>query len=265
MNQLFHELLKRKEYLENLMATIRKNNENLPEGKLRISNDGGNLHYYCITEPYDTHGKYIPKKNYILACELAQKDYQQRLYKEAEKEWKDINTFLRKHRETHLEDIYINLNSYRKEIVDPIVISDDMFIKQWEAQVYETNPYYQDEKVYLTKKEEKVRSKSEVLLADMYYEMGIPYRYEAELCLKNGKKKYPDFTILDVRTRSIIYHEHMGLLDSEEYRRANLCKLEEYRKNGIFLGKNLFITYEAEGVYLNIKEIKETVKSFLER
>lgn len=69
-----------------------------------------------------------------------------------------------------------------------MIITDEMYAEQWENEQYEVNPYYQEEKVYPTKKDEFVRSKSEVLLADMYYELGIPYRYEAELRLKNGKK-----------------------------------------------------------------------------
>ena len=94
------------------------------------------------------------------------------------------------------------------------------------------------------------------MIADMYYELNIPYRYEAELHLLNGKIKYPDFTLLNVNRREVIYHEHLGLLDDADYRKANLIKLNEYQKNGIYLGKNLIITYEAEGVYLNILELK---------
>lgn len=75
--------------------------------------------------------------------------------------------------------------------------------------------------------------------------------------------KYPDFTLLKVKTREIIYHEHLGLLDDEEYRKANLAKLEEYRKNGIYQGKNLIITYEGTGCPLNIKEIRAYVQENL--
>lgn len=264
MNQLFRELINRREFLSELLVTIRKREKDLPGGKLRISNDKGNLHYYYITEQGDTHGKYIPRKDSILAQKLAQKEYLKQLYRETEQELKNINTFLVKYGETHLEDVYMCLNEYRKGLVEPLVVSDDIFVKQWEEQIYAINPFCSEERVYPTKKDELVRSKSEVLLADMYYDMGIPYRYEAELCLKNGKKKYPDFTILDVRKRTVIYHEHLGLLDSDSYRQANMRKIEEYRKDGIFLGKNLIITYEAEGIYLNVKEIKEMIKMILE-
>ena len=149
-------------------------------------------------------------------------------------------------------------------MITPIIIPDEMYVQAGEQEYYNTNPYYPEQKVYPTKKDELVRSKSEVMLADMYFEMGIPYRYEAELVLKGGKKKYPDFTLLKMNTREIIYHEHLELLDDEEYREANFAKLEEYKKNGIYLGKNLIVTYEAEGYYLNIKNVKKMAEELLQ-
>ena len=161
-------------------------------------------------------------------------------------ELKDVIEYLSRHKAEDLERVFTELNRYRKELVSPIIMTEEMFVKQWENEKYKTNSYCPEEKVYITKKGDYVRSKSEVLLADMYYELGIPYRYEAQLCLKNGKKKYPDFTLLKASTKEIIYHEHMGLMDNDEYRRANFEKLDEYRRNGIYLGKNLIITYETK-------------------
>ncbi len=47
---------------------------------------------------------------------------------------------------------------------------------------------------------EKVRSKSEAFIADTLYEFGIPYRYEYLVRMVNGELRYPDFTLLKVRT-----------------------------------------------------------------
>ena len=62
----------------------------------------------------------------------------------------------------------------------------------------------------------------------------------------------------------MIYHEHLGLMDNEEYRHANLIKLDEYRRNGIYPGKNLIITYEGDECYINIKEIKQMIQEIFE-
>ncbi len=98
----------------------------------------------------------------------------------------------------------------------------------------------------------------------MYYEMGIPYRYECALLLSNGKTKFPDFTVLDTKRRRIVYHEHMGCLDEERYRKENLGKLSDYRKSGIYTGKNLLLTFEGAGCPFNITDIKKsTTEMFL--
>lgn len=231
----------------------------MPEGKLRISNNRGIPRYYHIKEAKDTRGKYIIKEKQKLAQLLAQKEYLNRIEKELLAELKDINNYLKKHGASELEDKFAELNVYRKELVDPLVLPDELYVQQWENEKYETNTYLEEQKVYATKKGELVRTKSEVLLADMYMELGIPYRYEAAVSLRDGRKKYPDFTLLNPLTRQLIYHEHLGLLDDNKYRKSNLKKLNEYRRNSIYPGKNLIVTHEAEGSYLNINEIREMV------
>lgn len=236
----------------------------MPQGKLRVSKNKEIARYYHITDPKDTLGTYIQKENQVIANRLAEKDYLKKLKKEVEAELCDINNYLKKHTSSNLEDIYKNLNEYRQNLVNPLVLPDDLYVQQWKNQSYIINPYHDEDKKYPTKKDELVQSKSEAILADMYYDLEIPYRYDAELKLKNGKKKYPDFTLLDVKNRRIVYHEHLGLIDDDDYRRRNLRKLDEYRRNGIYPGKNLIITYEADGSYLNVKEVREMVKEIFD-
>ncbi|MBQ3891206.1 MAG: hypothetical protein II740_07675, partial [Lachnospiraceae bacterium] len=73
----------------------------------------------------------------------------------------------------------------------------------------------------------------------------------------NGTVYYPDFTILNKKTRMEMYLEHLGLLDEEGYRKSNLIKMDEYRANGIYIGKNLLITYETKDSPLDIKGIRQ--------
>ena len=94
----------------------------------------------------------------------------------------------------------------------------------------------------------------------MFYALGIPYRYEASVKLKNGKTKYPDFTLLKLPERTEYYHEHLGILDDESYRMSNLIKLNEYAESQIFTGKNLILTFESVNAPLNIKVLRNNVK-----
>jgi hypothetical protein len=78
--------------------------------------------------------------------------------------------------------------------------------------------------------------------------------------LGSGKKAYPDFTLLNTKTREEVYFEHFGLLDDEDYRGQALRKLNEYRRSGIFPGKNLLFSYETEDNPLDIKGVREMLK-----
>jgi len=260
LNQLMTEMKKRKDYLNRLIVYVKRQLKSMPPGYLRISSNRGIPRYYHITKPKDTSGKYIRKENMDIVKKLAQKDYLNKVLKQAEAELININIFLENNQSNHLENIYTITNDYRKNLITPLVVPDEVYVQQWEEESYETNPTYKDLKVYPTKNNELVQSKSEAFLADMYFDLGIPYRYDAALRLKSGVIKFPDFTLLDIRNRRIIYHEHFGLMDDDEYRRKNLRKLDEYRRNGIYPGKNMIVTYEADGCPFNIREIRQMIE-----
>ena len=61
---------------------------------------------------------------------------------------------------------------------------------------------YQDFKIHKTAKGEMVRSKSEVIIADLLYMYGIEYDYEKTLYSEKERIPInPDFTIWDARKR----------------------------------------------------------------
>lgn len=263
MNKLYQQLLLRRNELMNVREELLENNKRVPPGKLRISKRNSKCQYYQIFDAKDTNGKYINRKNDSLAKALAQKDYNNRLINEVDKELLQIETFLESYKPNKLEETYRNMNPYRKELVTPRFITDEDYLSNWVNGAHSENQFYQEEKRYQTKKGEYVRSKSEVLIANLYYEMEIPYKYECPVVLKDGKTKYPDFTILDVSRRRIIYHEHMGLIDNDEYRLTNLKKVMDYSKNGIFMGKNLIITFETKEYPLDMRTIRTMLTEIL--
>ena len=62
----------------------------------------------------------------------------------------------------------------------------DQIAEEWQSKTFKTNSYKTENKIYDTRRGEKVRSKSEAIIADMLFEMGIPYHYEYPLRLRNG-------------------------------------------------------------------------------
>lgn len=112
----------------------------------------------------------------------------------------------------------------------------------------------------MTERGECVRSKSGKIIADKLYSLGIPYRYECPPLLEDNIKIYPDFTILKMPAREEVYLEHFGMMDDVNYVDTTIYKLNTYEKNGIYIGVNLFITYETSTKPLNTRALDKIVR-----
>lgn len=112
-------------------------------------------------------------------------------------------------------------------------------------------------KIHKTLKGDMVRSKSEVIIANLLYDNNIDYEYEKKLFYDNNKWIEPDFTI-KLGENNEIYWEHLGMLGLETYDERWSEKLNIY--NSYFKNK-LIVTYEggtiSDSVYDNIKQIKK--------
>ena len=100
-----------------------------------------------------------------------------------------------------------------------------------------------------------MRSKSEVIIANILLQTGIPFVYEAPLFI-NGKMLLPDFTILsliDLRSEFII--EHQGMIFSDQYTDKFLRSLKLYLQSEWIPNKNLFFTFDDERGSLDSRQI----------
>jgi hypothetical protein len=85
-----------------------------------------------------------------------------------------------------------------------------------------------------------VRSKSEVIIANMMAEREIPFLYEVPLYAPDGTFYLPDFTV--TARGETWYWEHVGRLDLEEYRNHWETKKAWYDR---FFPGRLIITTES--------------------
>ena len=108
-----------------------------------------------------------------------------------------------------------------------------------------------------------MRSKSELIIADLLYKEGVPYRYEYPLYLNGLGRIYPDFTVLNTKERKELHWEHLGMMDDAEYAENALRRIAVYEKNGIFPGENLILTHETRKNPLDQKIIKMMIANYL--
>lgn len=263
------------------------------QGSLRIAINKGTPQYYHITTKGDTNGKYIPKSNSKLISSLAQKEYLEKCNRIIERQQKALARFLK---DFHPEDIiavHTNLTEAKRRFVTPLLLTDEEFAAQWQAKPYSGKFFAKDTPEHFTNSGLRVRSKSEVIIAECLARHNIPFRYEAPLELIIGDTSsitaetptnnirrrtlnqdadlmqskavtfYPDFTCLNKRTRQEFIWEHFGMMDNPNYARNAIEKQRSYAAAGYIPGINFIATTETTDLPLNIPYIEQMTKSLL--
>jgi ATP-dependent DNA helicase RecQ len=102
-------------------------------------------------------------------------------------------------------------------------------------------------RIYQTLSGHMVRSKSEVIIANILFDRGVQFEYEAPLVVA-GKQYSPDFTI-KWKGRTY-YWEHLGLLEQSDYKSDWKAKETMYREH--FPGQ--LITTEESAILSKVAE-----------
>ncbi len=252
MLDVIQTLIADREYSLKLISSYQKEEASLPAGKLyNVTIRGHQRHYYAEGPG---KAKYLSKKDEVLANALQRK------------------IFLRK----TTAILQNNVALLSACIAGYIDCDPNVEIKKFEAtknqittcsnqaEGTEKEPasrLFPEHLIHITPAGEKVRSKSEAIIAGLLYANEIPYCYEKELLL-NEKTHYPDFTIARPRDGKIFYWEHFGMVDDPEYLKAMNKKIEEYRQNGISQWKNLLVSYDAEQS-IDMQMIQKIIDAFL--
>ncbi len=221
--------------------------------------------YYLLEKGVDkpAGGKYIRKGNIKTAQKIAQRDYGKDVLKVARSQYNLVNNLIEKYDLTKISDIYYKKRASRRELLMPYMISDDEYVREWLDDEYVQMGFHEGAVDYYTQNNERVRSKTEVIIANMLENYGVPYKYEKPLYLEPTGEVRPDFTVLNVRERKEYYWEHLGMLDDPDYLEKNLDKIHRYELNDYFLGDRLIITAETGASPINTKDIERKIKKYL--
>ena len=275
-NQLAPLIEKRLAELQNLLFTKKKSYEKAPQGRIRISQNGGHPEYYLVTERGSLRGKYLPHSQKTLTRQLAQKDYDARLIKLLQKEISALQNYMKQTSNGRaIPELYDSLCPARRSLITPAILTNEQYAARWQDVSWTGRPFAPDAPYICTAHGERVRSKSEVIIADTLFRYNIPYRYEFPITLKrinpddirrdfgSSITLYPDFLCLNTRTRTEFYWEHFGLMDDPAYSNNAAGKLRLYTENGILAGRNLIITMETQTEPPSIKALEKLIEEFL--
>ncbi len=116
-------------------------------------------------------------------------------------------------------------------------------------------PPYAENLIHRTETGHMVRSKSELVIANLLHREGIAYQYEQPLEGEAAPGRlHPDFTFTDAGGDRIVW-EHLGMMDDPDYVRGWKWKQEWYLKNGYVPGQNLFVSEERKGQGLDMEKL----------
>ena len=239
--------------------------EKVPPGKIRVSRTMHGVQYYLRKDTSDKSGRYVRKNETTLIKQHLQKAYDEKVLKIFTAELQGLRVLLQK-AENAVNKVRKAYSAYPaevKKLITPVDVSDEDYIREWMEETYEGKPIPDYLPFWETKRKERVRSKSELNIANALADRGIPYKYECPLQLSNGETVYPDFTVLNVKKRKVLYWEHRGMMDDKEYAKGAVLRLKELMKEGLFVGEELIITEETSANPLGTNEIDAVIRRFL--
>ena len=173
------------------------------KGRLVISKSHDRYQFYWITRnDKNNTGKQEIVKRYLGSDEnetvrtLAQKSYDMAARRLLSKRIPQLQGLLKDYQSGELDLLYDILHPMRKRSVQPLLPTNRQRMDQWKRRAFQPKSTSNMRENLYTNKNEKVRSKSEKILADLFTARGIEYKYECPLYLPNGTCIHPDFRFI---------------------------------------------------------------------
>lgn len=231
----------------------------LPKGKLYISDVKGNSYFYMRR---DGRKHYLGKEARKEIEQLQQRRLLESAVKNIDANIPLMEKFVVDYKETGLENLLKNMpKAYQMKSSNAAPFADFINVEEWEKQPYNRNARHKEELRHKTLKGDFVRSKSEVILANILTSRNIAYHYE-EIEKINGVLVAPDFKIAVESESKFRLLEHCGMIGDENYRNTFLWKLRNYIEGGYLPWRDVIFTFDDMDGSIDTQSIHKLVDFF---
>ena len=248
-----------------MLSIVEARLENPTLGRLEITKREDRVVYYKCTGSAKGQRRtktYLHRTDIDEARKLAQTTYDKKARKIISGQLAAVNEFLFNWDEEKIKSLYGKMSIERRELISPVEIDDETYAAIWQSKQYEPKEFAPGLPELYSNKGERVRSKSEKIIADELLRFEVPYHYEYPLYVDDREVR-PDFYALNVRTRKAYIIELLGMMDDPAYARTNVWKLNQYTKEGYFPGKNLLVLYETSELPVDMAAFRILIKNYL--
>lgn len=250
------------EELHNAITALAKRSKNAIEGRLRLARRKNAVHYFHVTDSSPTQGFYIPQADAKTVKKLVQKDYDEAALTELNRQLKVVDCFIKLYRPEQLGAIYDKLAIERQAFAEPVHLPDDEFAARWLAVKYCGKEVAADAPLLETSRGERVRSKSEVIIANTLDRLKIPYRYEFphQLKVRRNSRGRGDAAAKD-RTSDALHNplgnkQDGGRRTDDALRNLQNCQPDNFRKHD---SSRRIITFHPDFTCLNVRTRREFI------
>lgn len=247
--------------IESYVKMLEQETKLLPKEKIYSSSSHGSSQYHIVNTKKQK--LYLSKKHISKIADCVQREYNEKILAELGKELCALEYLEKNCKSRILEQIYLDMPEAKRIFVEPVISIDIEYVKAWQAVEYEHMGFAEDSPEYYTDKGERVRSKSEVIIANKLFSNGVPYRYEFPIYKDGRIVANADFLCLNVNTRKEYIWEHFGMMDNVEYANSAVKKIANFQKMGYYLGKNMIATFESNLCPQNTYLMEDMIKKYL--
>ena len=179
--QIEHRILELEESILKLQKSLKK----APEGSLWVHKKGTYTQYGIYQNKNDKGKlKYLSVKEKKLIQELQQKSYNEKILFVLKKQVSCLRKTFSLLKEESPEVVFNHLSEEKQKLTIPVILSNEEYAKQWQSKKYEAPGFSENAHVFLTQSGLRVRSKSEIIIADLLQQKKVPFLYESPLELK---------------------------------------------------------------------------------
>lgn len=249
----FKDALERDIALEKqILKWIKKELKRLPEGRLKQGNNGKAVYVnrtHCLP-PNGVQAQQIARRNLL---EVKQRTIEGNL--------KLQEAMVEKYRSYRDDRILERMRPVYRRIIEAVWEKKSRERQQARIAVQQEalakgTALHPEHLVHKNMKGEIIRSKSEIIVNNVYETLKIPYSYEERVYWPQNappeaweikrRLNIPDYYVPDYTCKlpdgTKKYHEHLGLMDKDWYMENWMKKMILYYWAGIIPGKNLIIT-----------------------
>ena len=142
------------------------------QSHIRVTKKKCGYQYYI--QKADGKRTYVRKENLEMVRCILQSEYDMQLHANLRQAIEAIQKFLKVYNPYVINETYDKLCDARKRLITPIIQADDEYIQEWKSKNKGEMNTYPEQKLYRTEKGELVRSKSEKILADLFFQAFNP-------------------------------------------------------------------------------------------